>query len=93
MLSLRPELVGNCQSIPDVPQDASFPSAKRGTTMKDVTQDGHGGFPSAASRAKGETLIQCFSERDSPPCLALPAGGRPLSETLAAPRCSRNQSP
>jgi creatinine amidohydrolase len=61
MLTLRPELVGDYASALEQPQGSAFSTATRGWTMKDRTVQGHIGTPSAASREKGETLLDCFS--------------------------------
>ncbi len=62
MLALRPELVGDYQSAPPVPQTNPFPTAVRGWTIKEQTTPGHIGSPAAASREKGKTLLHCFAE-------------------------------
>ena len=61
MLVIRPELVGNYQSAPEVPFGDAFPTATRGWTMPDRSEPGHIGIPSAASVEKGEVLLSCFT--------------------------------
>ncbi len=62
MLAIRPELVGDYRSAPEQSQGTAFPKASRGWTMKDRTQLGHIGAPSAASADKGLALLECFTK-------------------------------
>jgi creatinine amidohydrolase len=61
MLVIRPELVGDYQSAPEVPFGDTFPTATRGWTMSDRSEPGHIGTPAAASVEKGEVLLSSFS--------------------------------
>ena len=61
MLAIRPELVGDFKATLAQAQGAAFPKATRGWTMKDRTQQGHIGTPSAASAEKGVELLDCFT--------------------------------
>ena len=61
MLVIRPELVGDYQSAPEVPFGDTFPTATRGWTMTDRSEPGHIGTPSVASAKKGELLLSCFT--------------------------------
>ncbi|MCI0683789.1 MAG: creatininase family protein [Gemmataceae bacterium] len=61
MLRIRPELVGDYRSTPDVPWGKAFAPAHRAWVTKDRTEPGHIGFPRHASPEKGEMLFQVFS--------------------------------
>jgi len=62
MLAIRPELVGDYQSVEDVPFGSAFSRADRGWTMPDRSKPGHIGCPSKANAEKGEILLKLFSE-------------------------------
>jgi creatinine amidohydrolase len=61
ILALRPELVGDYQSATAVDPAGAFDPAHRAWTTKDRTERGHIGNPSAATKAKGESLLRLFT--------------------------------
>jgi creatinine amidohydrolase len=61
ILALRPELVGNYQSLAPVDPAGPFDPAHRAWITKDRSTVGHIGNPRAATAAKGETLLKLFS--------------------------------
>ncbi len=61
ILALRPELVGSYQSIAAVDPSGPFDPAHRAWITKDRSTAGHIGNPSAATAAKGETLLRLFA--------------------------------
>jgi creatinine amidohydrolase len=61
ILALRPELVGDYRSAAAVDPGGAFDPAHRAWTTKDRSQAGHIGNPSAATAAKGETLLALFA--------------------------------
>jgi creatinine amidohydrolase len=62
MLALRPELVGDYQHAEPVDPRGAFDPASCAWTTKDRTGAGHIGAPAAASRAKGEALLDGFTD-------------------------------
>ncbi len=61
MLRIRPELVGNYASLPEVPFGRAFGPAHRAWVTKDRSEPGYIGSPALASVEKGEFLFQTFS--------------------------------
>jgi creatinine amidohydrolase len=61
MLALAPKLVGDYKNTKEVDPGQPFDPAHRAWTTKDRSQPGHIGKPSAASAAKGETLLKVFT--------------------------------
>lgn len=61
ILKLRPELVHDHRSVPDVAFGNAFEPAARGWTMPDRSVPGHIGYPNRASAEKGEALFRTFS--------------------------------
>ena len=61
MLALAPHLVGGHADVADVPPGVGFEPAARGWTMSERSEAGHIGWPSLASRAKGEALFEAFA--------------------------------
>ena len=62
MLVIRPDLVGDHETAPEVPFGDAFPTATRGWIMPDRSEPGHIGTPAAASAEKGEALLNCFTD-------------------------------
>jgi creatinine amidohydrolase len=62
MLRLRPELVGEYQGVPGLPEVDRFRPAHRAWITKDLSEPGHIGHPSHASAEKGELLFRLFSD-------------------------------
>lgn len=61
MLVIRPELVGDHQSVDEVPFGTAFIGADRGWTMPDRSEPGHIGRPAEATAEKGEKLFDFFT--------------------------------
>ena len=61
ILALRPELVGDYRAAANVDPAGQFDPAHRAWTTKDRSAAGHIGNPSAAAKAKGETLLNLFT--------------------------------
>lgn len=62
ILRLNDSLVHQHESVAGVEEGDAFQPAQRAWTIPDRTQDGHIGFPDAASADKGEQLFQVFSD-------------------------------
>ncbi len=62
ILRLNEHLVHQHESVAGVEEGDAFQPAQRAWTIPDRTQDGHIGFPDAASADKGEQLFQVFSD-------------------------------
>lgn len=60
ILRIRPDLVGDYQSLTDQPHGNPFLPANRGWITKDRADFGHIGSPSVASSQKGELLFERF---------------------------------
>lgn len=61
VLRLRPELVKDHPTVPEIPFGNPFLPASRGWTMPDRSGPGHVGIPAAATAEKGEHLFQCYT--------------------------------
>jgi creatinine amidohydrolase len=61
ILRLRPDLVGDIQSLEEVSFGNAFAPAHRGWITKDRTSPGHIGNPRHATAEKGERLFQVFT--------------------------------
>lgn len=61
MLRIRPDLVGDLAKVTDHDWGRAFAPATRAWVTKDRTEAGHIGYPSYATREKGETLFQVFA--------------------------------
>lgn len=62
MLRIAPQLVGDIDSIEEVPPGNPFRPASRAWTTKDRSSVGHIGCPREASEEKGELLLSHFSQ-------------------------------
>lgn len=62
ILRIRPELVGDYQSAPEVAFDQAYAPAHLAWITKDRSSIGHIGSPHLASAEKGELLFQLFSQ-------------------------------
>ena len=61
VLAIAPHLVVGHGEVAAVPPGAGFEPAARGWTMSDRSDPGHIGWPSLATREKGEALLEAFS--------------------------------
>lgn len=61
MLRIRPDLVGDYQSLPPVDFGNPFLPGHRAWVMKDRSEPGHVGFPHLATADKGERLFSLLS--------------------------------
>lgn len=62
MLRIAPRLVGDYQSLEEVPITSAFEPAFRGWTMPDYSAVGHVGDPRHATADKGEVMLRVFAE-------------------------------
>ncbi|HWA98011.1 MAG TPA: creatininase family protein [Pirellulales bacterium] len=62
MLRLRPDLVGDYQSLEPISQTMPLEPAAQGWITPDRSQVGHIGNPSAATAVKGEKLLSIFAD-------------------------------
>ena len=62
ILRIAPELVGDLSKVDAVPFGNPFEPASRGWIMDDRSEPGHVGDPRGATAAKGEVLLQSFTE-------------------------------
>lgn len=62
MLRIRPELVGDYQSVRAIEQADPFAPGNRGWITKDRSEPGHIGDPRAATAEKGERLFTLFAD-------------------------------
>jgi creatinine amidohydrolase len=61
MLALRPDLVGEYDSQPPVPQQREYDPAQQAWITRERSPEGYIGHPAVASAVKGEILLERFS--------------------------------